>query len=77
MDNYRGQNMSLNENRQLDHVISSHEIHDDAGRVLAGSKGVELANQDSNLQSTHAYINNIKKDHSVEKFVHMKFCQKL
>lgn len=70
VDNYRGQNMSLNENRQLDHVISSHEIHDDAGRVLAGSKGVELANQDSNLQSTHAYINNIKKDHSVEKFVH-------
>lgn len=69
MDEYRGQNMSLNEDRQLDHIISSHEIHNDSGRVLAGIKGVDLANQDSNLQSTHAYINNIKKEHSAEKFV--------
>ncbi|MBN6061495.1 ATPase [Aggregatibacter actinomycetemcomitans] len=55
--------------RQLDHTISSKEISNDPGRVLAGLSGIDLANQDSNLNSTHWYINNLKRDHSMEKFV--------
>ena len=61
--------MSADEQRQLDHIISSHETHDDAGRVLAGLSGVELANQDSNFQSTHYYINNLKSDQSMDDFL--------
>ena len=60
-DAYRNQSMGLNEKRDLDHVISAKEIHDDRGRVLAGLDGAELANQSSNLQSTHFSINRSKK----------------
>lgn len=76
-DSYRNQTMGRNENRQLDHTISASEIHHDAGRVLAGLSGTELANQDSNLNSTHWYVNNLKRDHSVEKFVNEIAPQKL
>ncbi|MBS9942136.1 ATPase [Vibrio alginolyticus] len=68
-DEYRNQFMSQDEKRQLDHIISSHEVHNDAGRVLAGLDGVELANQNSNFQSTHYYINNLKSDHSMDDFL--------
>jgi len=53
----------------LDHVISAHEIHNDAGRMLAELDGVALANQDSNLSSTTSSINRTKKQHSVDKFL--------
>ncbi|EKM24518.1 hypothetical protein [Vibrio sp. HENC-03] len=69
VDTYRGKTMSGNEQRQLDHIISSHEVHDDAGRVLANVNGVEIANQNSNFQSTHYYINNLKSDHSMDEFL--------
>ncbi len=68
-DSYRVQTMGKNENRQLDHIISAKEIHNDAGRLLAGLDGVELANQGSNFQSTHAYINNLKSASSIDHFV--------
>lgn len=68
-DAYRGQKMKRGENRQLDHVIAASEIHHDAGRVLAGLDGVALANQDSNLISTHGYVNNLKRAHKLETFV--------
>lgn len=68
-DAYRDKKLARSENRQLDHIQSSKEIHDDAGRVLAEMDGTTLANQDSNLQSTFWYINNAKRDHSAEKFV--------
>ncbi len=68
-DAYRDQTMTLQEKRQLDHIISSHEVHDDAGRVLAGLSGVELANQNTNFQSTHSYINNLKSDYSMDVFL--------
>ncbi|WP_261858224.1 ATPase [Photobacterium sanguinicancri] len=68
-DAYRGQNMAQNDNRQLDHIISSNEVHNDAGRVLAGLDGVELANRGSNFQSTHSYINNLKSAHSMDAFL--------
>lgn len=68
-DPYRGQTMAYHENRQLDHTIAASEIHHDPGRVLAGKDGVELANRESNLNSTYGYINNIKRDHSAEDFI--------
>ena len=70
-DAYREEQILENKKgiRQLDHTISGKEISDDPGRVLAGLNGVDLANQDSNLNSTHWYVNNLKRDHNVEKFV--------
>jgi len=61
-DPYRNKSMAAHEEkkRDLDHVISAKEIHDDPGRMLAGLNGVELANQGSNLQSTHRTINRSK-----------------
>ena len=76
-DKYRNKTMKLNEDRQLDHVISASEIHHDAGRILAEKDGVKLANEDINLTSTHRYINNIKRDHSPEKFFNEIVPQKI
>lgn len=59
-DPYRNTPLTAAQKRNLDHVISAKEIHDDAGRVLAGLDGVELANQSSNLQTTHESINKSK-----------------
>lgn len=68
-DSYRNQSMGLNEKRDLDHVISAKEIHDDRARVLAEIDGAELANRSSNLQSTHASINRSKKASSCDEFL--------
>ncbi|STZ08054.1 Domain of uncharacterised function (DUF1994) [Moraxella caprae] len=68
-DAYRNTTMKHGEKRHLDHIISAKEIHDDAGRVLAGLDGSELANQNSNFQSTYDKINIAKKQHSTEKFL--------
>lgn len=55
--------------RQLDHTISAKEISNDPGRVLAGLNGADLANRETNLNTTHWYINNLKRAHSVETFI--------
>ena len=68
-DIYRDSTLKPDEKRQLDHIISAHEIEQDAGRILAELDGVKLANQDSNFSSTLAYINTKKSDKSVEQFV--------
>lgn len=59
-DPYRNITLSPAQKRNLDHVISAKEIDGDAGRVLAGLDGVALANQSSNLQTTHESINKSK-----------------
>ncbi|WP_054901733.1 hypothetical protein [Pseudomonas sp. NBRC 111131] len=59
-DPYRNATLSPAQKRNLDHIISAKEIDGDAGRVLAGLDGVELANQSSNLQTTHESINKSK-----------------
>ncbi|MDO4769425.1 MAG: hypothetical protein Q4A11_03555 [Brachymonas sp.] len=69
VDGYKNQRMGMNENRDLDHVISAKEVHDDTGRVLAEMDGVELANQSSNLQSTSSSINRSKKDKSMSDYL--------
>lgn len=68
-DAYRNQTMKLNEQRNLDHIIAAKEIHDDAGRVLAGLEGVELANQSSNLQTTLETINKSKKQTPIKEYL--------
>lgn len=68
-DPYRNKKMTAAEKRQLDHTISAKEIDDDAGRMLAGADGVKLANQQSNLNSTHSYINNLKSDKTIDEFL--------
>ena len=50
----------------LDHVVAAKEIHDDAGRVLAGVDGVDLANSDYNLRFTNEQLNKSKGDASVD-----------
>lgn len=51
---------------ELDHVVSAKEIHNDAGRVLAGVDGVDLANSDFNLRFTNEQLNKSKGKLSVE-----------
>lgn len=70
-DPYRNQAMTSDEvqKRDLDHVISAKEVHDDAGRVLAELDGVELANQDSNLRSTHRSVNRSKGQTSIDEYL--------
>lgn len=67
VDAYTGE--SLTGKFDLDHVISAKEIHHDPARVLANLNGVELANQDSNLNATNFSINRSKKDYRMDKTV--------
>lgn len=68
-DAYRSKTMATHEQRNLDHVISASEVHDDAGHVLAELDGVALANQGSNLQTTHESINKSKKQTPTAEYV--------
>lgn len=68
-DPYQNRTMGFDEKRDLDHVISANEIHNDPGRVLAEASGVELANDSSNLQSTSQTINRSKKQTTVENYL--------
>lgn len=67
VDAYTGE--LLNGKFDLDHVISAKEIHDDPARVLASLDGVELANQDSNLNATNFSINRSKKADKMDEAV--------
>ncbi|MHB0807183.1 hypothetical protein [Stutzerimonas nitrititolerans] len=68
-DAYRNTTMAHDEARDLDHVVSAKEIHDDPGRILAELDGVELANQSSNLQSTHRSINRSMGETSIDNYL--------
>lgn len=68
-DSYRNITMEAGDKRDLDHVISAKEIHEDAGRVLADMDGVALANQDSNLQSTQQTVNRSKGRSSIDDYL--------
>lgn len=52
----------------LDHTVAAINIHDDAGRVLAGLDGADLANIDANLHSTNASVNKSKNAKTAEEF---------
>lgn len=55
--------------KNLDHIISAKEIHDDPGRILAERDGAELANDASNLAFTHESLNKSKKADSMDAFI--------
>ncbi|HAS6183711.1 TPA: lactate permease [Vibrio vulnificus] len=67
-DGYSGDTLGYHDKTDLEHVYSGKQIHDDAGRVLAGITTEELANQDENLIATSASINRSKKAKSPEEF---------
>lgn len=68
-DAYTGEKIARNEKSDLDHVVSAKEIHDDAGRVLAGLKGTDLANSNENLEATNPRTNRTKKADSMDDFI--------
>lgn len=76
IDGYSGEKLneySLKKNghktpHELDHVIAASYIHHDAGRILSEENGVQLANSESNLVTTHWYINNIKNNHDINTY---------
>lgn len=67
-DAYTGKKISRNEKIDLDHVVSAKEIQGDAGRILAGADGVELANQSTNLKHTNRSINRSKGAKTTQQF---------
>ncbi|GKZ02437.1 hypothetical protein ANS017_03020 [Paraclostridium bifermentans] len=68
-DAYTGESIGYNGKSDLDHVIAAKEIHDDAGRVLAGLSGVDLANSNENLEATNPHTNRTKKADSMNDFL--------
>lgn len=68
-DAYTGDRIPPNGKTDLDHVISAYEIHNDPGRVLANLNGVDLANNDKNLQPTNLHINRTKNTMSMDDFL--------
>jgi hypothetical protein len=68
-DAYTGKLIKPGEKYDRDHVVAAKTIHDDPRRALSSLDGVELANQDSNLQPTHRSINRSKKQDTAEAFL--------
>lgn len=69
VDEYRNTIMKSNDKKNLDHIVAAKEVHNDAGRVLAGLDGVELANKQVNFQTTVQSINSSKGEDSVDVFL--------
>lgn len=69
IDSYTGKVLSPNSDVDLDHAISSKEIHEDRGRILAGLSGLELANNENNLKPTDRTINRSMQAKDMEDFL--------
>jgi len=67
-DGYSDGLINSADNRNLDHIISAKQTHDDRGRVLAGITTEDLANNKDNLTSTSESINKSKGAKSPEEF---------
>lgn len=68
-DGYTDNTLDIRSHRDLDHIISAKEIHDDPGRILAEIDGPELANVRENLISTERIINRAKKAKPMREFL--------
>ena len=53
----------------LDHVVAARNVHDDAGRVLAGLDTADLANVAENQAPTRQTVNTKKKAHDAEQLI--------
>ena len=67
-DSYTDKILAPNESRDLDHVVPTSEIHNDAGVYLAERDPIALANIQTNLKATNASINRSKNGDSAKKF---------
>ena len=68
-DAYTGRDLKRNDNKDLDHVKSAKETHDDRGRVLADLPTEDLANIPENLAPTDRTINRSKGKKPMEEFI--------
>lgn len=69
VDGYTGKTFKANDSTDLDHVVSAKEVHNDAGRVLAGIDGADLANMEENLTPTSSSVNRSKQADTMSDFV--------
>jgi len=73
LDDYMtGKKIDPHGKSDLDHVVSAKEIHDDAGRILAGIDGTDLANRETNLKATSRTNNRSKKADTIDEFLKRK-----
>ena len=70
-DHYTGEYFVANGKKNLDHIISANEIHNDPGRILAECNGANLANNSSNLVFTNESLNKAKKAKTMDSFIHV------
>jgi len=68
-DIYTGNPLRAGEAKELDHIKSAKETHDDPGRVLAGLKTPDLANMPENMGPTSRTLNRSKGSKSIDDFV--------
>lgn len=68
-DAYSGEAVAPGEKLDRDHTKSALEIHNDPGRTLAELDGVDLANRESNLNSTSATVNRSKGAKPVQQWL--------
>jgi len=68
IDAYTGLPLARNADVETDHVISTQEIHEDRGRILAGLDGRKLANTPENLQPTDHSINESMKNKPISDY---------
>lgn len=73
IDESHGTLFTVNNNgkadKNLDHVVSSHEVHNDRGANLAGLDTAELANIEDNLKFINASVNKSKSDMTMDEYL--------
>lgn len=73
IDESHGTLFTVNNNgkadKNLDHVVSSHEVHNDRGANLAGLDTAELANIEDNLKFINASVNKSKADMTMDEYL--------
>lgn len=73
IDESNGSLFTVNKNgkadKNLDHVVSSHEVHNDRGANLAGLDTAELANIEDNLKFINASVNKSKSDMTIDEYL--------
>lgn len=61
--------ISPNKKAELDHIISTKEIHEDRGRLLSGLNGKKLADSDDNLAWTNKSLNASMQYKSIQEYI--------
>ncbi|PMH28051.1 hypothetical protein BCU71_05655 [Vibrio lentus] len=73
IDESNGSLFTFNDNgktdKNLDHVVSSHEVHNDRGASLAGLDTADLANIQDNLKFINASVNKSKSDMTMDEYL--------